>query len=87
MTDLSCGPIGATGAGRWRLVMTVRQKRQGVLEDIRARYMDEVVGVRGRFALRLDPPADFVNAQLERLGADWRVQAASRGYELRDMAS
>lgn len=62
-------------------------ERRSVLETIQRRYMDEVVGVRGRFALRLDPPADFVNAQLERLGADWRVTPASRGFELRDLAS
>ncbi len=65
---------------------TMRTERQGVLEDIRARYMDEVVGVRGRFGVQLTPPAEFVNAQLERLGADWRVTPAARGFELRDTA-
>jgi hypothetical protein len=50
-------------------------QRRAVLNDITEQYSETVVGIRGRFLFgRGLPPADFINTELERLGASWRVR-------------
>jgi hypothetical protein len=49
-------------------------ERRNVLRDITEQYLTNVVGVRSRFLADLElPPAEFINDELQRQGALWRV--------------
>jgi hypothetical protein len=48
--------------------------RRNTLHDIAERYRTDVVGVRSRFLAGVElPPAEFINDELQRQGASWRV--------------
>jgi hypothetical protein len=50
-------------------------QRRAVLSDITEQYSETVVGIRGRFLVGHGlPPAEFINTELERMGAGWRVR-------------
>jgi hypothetical protein len=57
-----------------------RVDRRTVLRDIAEQYRTDVVGVRSRFLAGLDlPPAEFINDELQRQGASWRVGRVAGG--------
>ena len=57
-----------------------RIDRRTVLRDIAEQYRTDVVGVRSRFLAGLDlPPAEFINDELQRQGASWRVGRVAGG--------
>jgi hypothetical protein len=55
-------------------------ERRNTLRDIAEQYRTDVVGVRSRFLAGLElPPAEFINDQLKRQGASWRVGKVAGG--------
>jgi hypothetical protein len=54
--------------------------RRDVLRGIAEQYRTDVVGVRSRFLAGMDlPPAEFINDELQRQGASWRVGKVAGG--------
>jgi hypothetical protein len=54
--------------------------RRSVLRDIAEQYRTDVVGVRSRFLAGMElPPAEFINDELQRQGASWRVGKVAGG--------
>jgi hypothetical protein len=60
-----------------------------LIREIERHYSHSVVGVQGRFAAWVKPPVDFINRELERSGAGWRVRETGgrRSIELASKAS
>ncbi len=55
-------------------VESLRIERRNTLREITEQYLDTVVGVRSRFVADLElAPAEFINGELQRQGASWRV--------------
>lgn len=56
-----------------------------LIQEIERRYSHSVVGIQGRFAAWVKPPVEFINQELERSGASWRVRE-SRGRRKIELA-